>query len=196
APTKEAVSDYLVSLFPSPQERELLGNLVAELGNDSYAQRESASRQLLRRPTGVIPILEEATKNPDFEIRWRARQILDHTERESRRLLEAVFVTVQREKLAGLCRPLFGAIPVCKDDYLRIQLRRALSETAREADATFLIEQLHSADAQQRVAAIATLGKVSPKSGAEQAANLLGDESQLVQLAALRILADDGRRES
>ena len=196
APTKESVSDYLISLYPSPQERELLANLVAELGNDSYAQRESASRQLLRRPTGVIPILEEATKNQDFEIRWRAKQILDHTERESRRLLEAVLVTVQKEKLAGLCRPLFGAVPLCKDDYLRIQLCRALAETALEADATFLIEQLRSADAQQRVAAIATLGKVSPKSGAEQAANLLGDESQLVQLAALRILADQGRRES
>ncbi len=196
APTKESVAAYLVSLHPSPGERELLGQLVAELGNDSYAQRESATRQLLRRPTGVIPVLEEATKNSDFEIRWRSKQILGHTERESRRLLEAVFVTVQKEKLAGLCRPLFGAVALCKDDYLRIQLRRALAESAQEADAPFLIEQLHSADVQQRVAAIATLGKISPKAGAEQATSLLGDESPLVQLAALRILADQGRRDS
>jgi hypothetical protein len=196
APTKEAVSDYLISLHPSPQERELLGKLVAELGNDSYAQRESASRQLLRRPTGVIEVLEEATKNPDFEIRWRAKQILDHTERESRRLLEAVFVTVQKEKLAGLCRPLFGAIPLCKDDYLRTQLRRALAESALEADSPFLVEQLHSADEQQRIAAMTTLGKVSPKTAAEQAVTLLGDASSLVQLAALRVLANQGRRDS
>ena len=196
APTKEAVSDYLISLHPSPQEREMLSKLVAELGNESYAQRESASRQLLRRPTGVIEILDTATKNPDFEIRWRAKQILDHTERESRRLLEAVFVTVQKEKLAGLCRPLFGAIPLCKDDYLRTQLRRALAESSGEADAQFLVEQLRSADVQQRVAAIATLGKVSPKTGAENAANLLGDDSPLVQLAALRVLANQGRRDA
>ncbi|MCE9525921.1 MAG: HEAT repeat domain-containing protein [Planctomycetales bacterium] len=196
SPTKESVSDYLISLHPSPQDRELLGKLVAELGSDNYSQRESATRQLLRRPSGVMQILEEATKNPDFEIRWRSKQILDHTERESRRLLEAVFVTVHKEKLAGLCRPLFGAIPLCKDDYLRIQLRRALAETSTEADSPFVIEQLRSADVQQRVAAIATLGKVSPKVGAEQATTLLGDESPLVQLAALRVLANQGRRDS
>jgi hypothetical protein len=196
APTKESVTEYLVSLYPSPQERELLANLVAELGNDSYAQRESATRQLLRRPTGVIPVLEEATKNQDFEIRWRSTQILQHTERESRRLLEAVFITVQKEKLAGLCRPLFGAIPLCKDDYLRVQLRRALVETSREPDAPFLIEQLRSAEPHSRIAAISTLGKVSAKSAAEQAAKMLDDDSQLVQVAALRILADQGRLDS
>jgi HEAT repeats len=196
APTKESITDYLVSLHPSPQEFDLLGQLVSELGSESYAQRESATRQLLRRPTGVISVLEEATKNPDFEIRWRAKQIQAHAERESRRLLEAVFVTVQKEKLVGLCRPLFGAVPVCKDDYLRMQLRRALAESAREGDAPFLIELLHSADVQQRIAAIATLDKVSPKSAAEQAAKLLDDESQLVQLASLRVLADHGRRDS
>ena len=196
APTKESVGDYLSSLHPSPQERELLAKLVAELGHESYAQRETASRQLLRRPTGVIPILEEATKNPDFEIRWRSKQILDHTERESRRLLEAVFTTVQKEKLSGLCQPLFRAIPICKDEYLRIQLRRALVATAQEADIPFLTDQLRSTDPHQRVAAISTLGKLSPKSAADQSLKLIDDDSQFVQLAALRILADQGRRES
>lgn len=196
APTKESVGDYLISLHPSTQERELLAKLVAELGHESYTQRETASRQLLRRPTGVIPILEEATRSPDFEIRWRAKQILEHTERESRRLLEAVFTTMQKEKLTGLCQPLFRAIPLCKDDYLRIQLGRALIATSQETDIPFLTEQLRSTDAYQRVAAISTLGKLHPKSAAERSLNLLGDESQLVQLAALRILADQGRRES
>lgn len=195
-PTSESVGEYLTSLHPSPKEREILEALVARLGDEGYSEREAATKQLLRRPAGVMPVLEEATKSADPEIRWRSKQILDHTERESRSLLHAVFTTIEKEKLPGLCRSLFGAAPLCKEEYLRVGLRRALVATVQVEDVPYIKEQLKSADAQLRIAAVGTLAKIVPSDAAEESLRLLTDESEAVQVAASRVLADQGRRES
>jgi HEAT repeat protein len=50
--------------------------LVARLGDRSFAVRESATTQLAQMDISVRPLLEEALKSRDAEVRTRARQIL------------------------------------------------------------------------------------------------------------------------
>ena len=48
--------------------------LVRQLGSESYAEREAASRQLRSLGRAVLPALEKATDNADPEVRTRARR--------------------------------------------------------------------------------------------------------------------------
>ena len=196
APAKESIAKYLQSLRPSPEERKLLEDWVAQLGSEQFEQREAAARQLLRRPAGATEILTRATRGDDFEIRWRSKQILEKNEAESASLLRAVFTTIEKEKLTGLAQPLIGVIPFCQDDYLIEALRRAVVATSQADDAPFLKEQLHHADPGVRVTALRAAAKVLGKEADAAAVALLTDGDQKVQAAAARVLADHGRREA
>jgi hypothetical protein len=127
APTTESLSGYLTSLVPTPERRQQLQQLVAQLGDDEYTRREQASLLLTRQVAGVNEVLSLAIAGDDYEIRWRAKRILDQTDRESRSLLAAVLDVVHQRKLPGLCGQLLAALPLCRDDSLRTALRRALA---------------------------------------------------------------------
>jgi HEAT repeat protein len=195
-PTADSLGAYLTSLHPSPQQRRQLVALTQQLGSPDFAVREAAARQLQQQAAGVSEILQEATRSDNAEIRWRAKQVLLATQSEGQSLLNAVFATIEHERLRGLCRPLLGAIPFCREDYLRVAARKALVATALPEDETLLRENLQAKDPHTRVAALATLGRVFPAHIENDALRLLLDDDEGVQVAAARELADRGRRES
>jgi hypothetical protein len=195
-PTTSSLATYLHSLVPTPERRAELTALVAQLGDDSFAQREQAGVLLQRQLGGATEVLQAALIGDNHEIRWRARKLLDQTDRESRGLLGAVLTTIREDKLSGLCGPLLNALPLCKDESLRSALQRALAATATPADAPLLRQQLASADPHVRILAIATLGQVLGETADAEAQILLIDPSELVQTAAARSLASHGRREA
>lgn len=195
-PTTESLAGYLSSLVPSPERRVQLERLVAQLGDDDYARREQASLLLQRQVAGVSEVLEAAVAGDDYEIRWRAKRVLEQTDRESRSLLGTVLEVVQQRKLPGLCGPLLATLSLCKDDSMRAALRRALVATALPSDAMLLREQLAGPDPHARIAAIATLSSLLGQAADADALRLLNDSHEPVQAAAARALADHGRRES
>ena len=196
APTTESLSGYLASLVPTAERRAQLQQLVSQLGDEEYARREQASLLLTRQVAGVGELLSQAIAGDDYEIRWRAKRVLDQTDRESRALLSAVLEVVHQRKLPGLCGQVLAALPLCKDDALRANLRRALVATATPADGATLREQLSATDPQARIAAIMTLAHLSREAADADALRLLSDSDELVQAAASRALADHGRREA
>ena len=196
APTTDSLAAYLASLVPTPERRAQLAGLVAQLGDNSFAQREQAGLLLARQLGGATEVLEAALTGDNPEVRWRAKLLLDQTDRDSRGLLGAVLTTIREEKLPGLCSPLLNALPLCRDDTLRASFRRALAATAVPADAPLLRQQLGSADPQARIAAIATLAHLLGQPADAETLVLLIDPSELVQAAAARELANHGRRES
>jgi hypothetical protein len=196
APTTESLTSYLASLVPTAERKTELTRMVAQLGDDDFARREQAALLLQRQVVGLVEVLEEAIRGDDFEVRWRAKRILDQTDRESRTLLGSVLAVIPERKLPGLCRPLMAALPLCKDEGQRLALRRALAATALPEDAMFLRQQLASQDPHTRVAAISTLGHLVGPAAEDDAQRLLTDSSRPVQVAAARVLADRGRREA
>jgi hypothetical protein len=195
-PTTESLRGYLASLQPTPERQQQLRELINQLDDPVFARREEATRQLLRQVGGVAPLLTEAIRGDNAEIRWRAKTILEQTDRESRSLLGAVFSAIQERKVAGLSAPLFAVLPLCGDEHLRQQLRRALAVTAGPADAGFLRQQLASGDPQVRLAAIVALASVLGSEADAAAILLLSDPSEEVQATAARELANHGRREA
>ncbi|MDX1944383.1 MAG: HEAT repeat domain-containing protein [Pirellulaceae bacterium] len=195
SPSAPSLGGYLASLRPSPDQEALVRTQIERLGSDDYAQREEAGRLLLRQISGITPFLEQALAGNDPEIRWRAKRILDQTQRESKLLLGAVLAVIHEQKVRGLAGPLFGAVPFCGDNHLRLALRKALAASATPADAPLLREQLTAADPHLRIAAIATLSVAVGTEADPDARRLLNDSEELVRSAAARVLADHGRRE-
>lgn len=196
APTTESLSGYLSSLVPTAEQKQQLQQLVTQLGDEEYARREQASLLLTRQVAGVGEVLSLAIAGDDYEIRWRAKRVLDQTDRESRALLSAVLEVVQQRKLPGLCGQILAALPLCKDDALRGSLRRALVATVTPADGAILREHLSATDPHARIAAITTLAHLSGAAADGEVLRLLSDSDELVQAAAARALADHGRREA
>jgi len=50
--------------------------LIAQLGAESYADRQAATKELVKIGKGVVPLLEKHRSNPDAEVRQRIEQIL------------------------------------------------------------------------------------------------------------------------
>jgi HEAT repeat protein len=81
-----AMLDYLLpeTAEPKPlgESDEAIARWIAQLGHESYAEREMASRELVRLGPAVTPHLVAATKHPDAETSWRATRILRQWESE------------------------------------------------------------------------------------------------------------------
>lgn len=195
-PTTQSLGGYLASLQPTPERQKQLREVIRQLDDPDFARREDATRELLRQVGGVAPLLAEAIRGDNAEIRWRAKVILEQTDRESRTLLGAVLSAIHERRVVGLVAPLFAVLPLCGDDHLRQQLRRALAVTASPADAGFLRQQLAAGDPQARIAAVVALAAALGPAADAEALTLLADVSEEVQAAAARELANHGRRES
>lgn len=195
-PTTESLSGYLQSLQLTPERQRKLRELILQLGDSDFSRREEAKGELMRQVGGVAPLLDEAIRGDNPEVRWRAKVIRDQTERDSRAILSAVLAAIHERKITGLAAPLFVALPLCSDEQLRQQLRQALATTAGPADAGFLREQLAAGEEQSRLAAIVALAAVLGPDADADAIALLHDPADEVQAAAARELANHGRRES
>ena len=195
SPTTQSLAGYLASLQPTPERQKVLQRLVAQLGDDDYARREQATRELMRQMGGASPALAAAVAGDNPEIRWRAKIVQDQTDRESRAVLSAVLSAIHEQKVPDLAQPLFAVAPLAGDQHLRGQLRRALAATAGERDVEFLKKQLATGDELARVAALATLSAVIGERVCPDAVSMLKDDSDEVRLTAAQVLASHGRRD-
>ncbi len=195
-PTGESIAAYLKSLTPSSEQQQALQKLIGQLGDESFAAREAATRELVRQPSGLNDLLAAAISGEDAEVRWRAKLVAEQTSRESQTLLQAALLTVQHRKLAGLTPQLLAVSPFCTAEPLRSALRRALVASLEPADAHLLTSALLAPAADLRALAAYALPTASPAAADEQLPQLLKDASPAVQLVAARALANRGRRES
>jgi hypothetical protein len=193
--TAESIAAYLKSLTPSSTQQQALQKLITQLGDDSYAAREVATRELVRQPTGLNELLAEAISGDDAEVRWRAKLVSEQTSRESQALLQAVLLTIQQQKLAGLIPELLAVSPFCTAEPLRTTLRRAVVATLEPTDTMLLTNALQAPAADLRALAAHALPAASASAADEHLPELLKDSSPAVQLVAARALANRGRRE-
>jgi len=53
-----------------------IDDLIVQLGDPTWAKREEASQSLLKMGAAAVPKLQEATKNKDLEVVWRAEKLV------------------------------------------------------------------------------------------------------------------------
>jgi hypothetical protein len=67
------VGEYLGLRLPDAGSAERVAKLIAGLGSSEYAQREAASKELVRLGQRALPALEKAASSADAEVAERAR---------------------------------------------------------------------------------------------------------------------------
>jgi HEAT repeat protein len=53
-----------------------IDDLIVQLGDPAWSKREEASQSLLKMGAAAVPKLQEATKNKDLEVVWRAEKLV------------------------------------------------------------------------------------------------------------------------
>ena len=59
-----------------PEVRKKAEKLIAQLGAESYKDREAATKELVKTGKGIVPLLKKHAESPDAEVRQRIVQIL------------------------------------------------------------------------------------------------------------------------
>ena len=184
SPTPEDLRALLVRSAPDPKSKDSFAARVAQLGDDDFFKREAAMQSLLQDTHREAGVLEKAAASTDPEVRWRAKLILEQTNKTRADLLYAAFVVIQSHKIEGLAEPLLAVGPVCQTELRRQALPKALDVTATVKDVAVLRQFLKHDDITSRSAAANTLRRLL---GAEARADLLpllNDKRDSVRLSA------------
>ena len=187
------VRHYLLhELHPDRAGREKIEELIADLGDASFAVREKSMRELLSMPYVPSSMLVGASEHGDPEIRWRAQKVFKVVEPKNAHVLYAVLGTIVEEKIVGAAGAVLGALGDCTSAYLKDVAKRALVTTSRAEDAPLLRESVRRGDPFTRIAATAALGKSLGTQCADDMLPLTGDADARVALQAALALGNIG----
>ncbi|MHC4983283.1 MAG: hypothetical protein ACYTF6_08975, partial [Planctomycetota bacterium] len=76
-PAAEVASITRTSPLPPAEIIEKVEKLIAQLGAESFRDREAASETLIKLGKGIAPLLRKHASNPDPEVRQRIEHILE-----------------------------------------------------------------------------------------------------------------------
>src|SRR5262249_27010709 len=72
---------FRIRSLPLADRRALLEKLVRQLGSRRYEERKKASAELVGFGTAALPLLKDALKDPDIEVRDRAQACVNRIEK-------------------------------------------------------------------------------------------------------------------
>lgn len=157
----EAVLEHLKKHLPNPEKLARGRQLIRQLADEDFDKRETAAAELLKLGWVVVPLLRNAAKDDDVEVRRRAEDCLKKVEEQNRP--QGLSAAVQ---LLGLQQPkdsvnvLLAMLPGA-DEALACDIRCALhviGQRKGEPDPS-LAKALLDREPLVRKAAEAALGK-------------------------------------
>jgi hypothetical protein len=108
-----------------------LKTLVRQLGDEVFAVREQASRQLVAAGPRARPVLKEALKDRDPEVARRARDCLDQIERgATSEVLAAAVRVLTRQRPGDAAAVLLAYLPSAEDETILQEVRAAVDALA------------------------------------------------------------------
>jgi HEAT repeat protein len=173
-------------------------NLVKKLGDDSFEVREQATNEIKTLGVMVVPMLRQALRDADVEVRQRAQACLQAVEKERMAALMPVTARlVALRKPAGAAEALLAFLPYAEEDAVAAEVVTALSAVAyldSKADPAVL-RGLQDKVAVRRAAAVEALCKGPVADYLPVVRPLLKDPDGDVRLRTAVALASAGYRE-
>lgn len=195
APTKEGLSNYLLSLIPSEENEAVAQELVRRLGHNSFAVREAAEVALASMPNPPLELLQNATQSDDPETRYRARSILAKIEEGGARSVpNAAHGYIARHQVKGLAFPILQFLPYSGEASAFGLTSQAVLATITKDDVELLRRAIKRKHNVRRAIAVQALAKLQGVHAIAELTPLLKHEDALVRLAAAQSLANLGGR--
>lgn len=105
--------------------------LIEKLGDDSFEERQKAEDQIKRLGTRIVPLLRQALKHTDLEIRSRAQKCLASIEMDKAAPLSPITARlIALRKPKGAVEAILAYLPSAEEDTLVDELQTALNAVA------------------------------------------------------------------
>lgn len=183
-------SSRLDFFLPNEQTQQSLGGLIDELGSDSFARRDAASKKLADLPTlpGFVRHLATEEKRP--EVRARINDLIElfPIERENSEL-NAILKQINDHKIKGALKKLSSIIAMGIWSPNKHGLHQAASTTVTPEDLPLIVENLNNKSVRVRSLMAAALGGLPRNVSSLHLSKLLADPSDEVKLNAALSLA-------
>lgn len=195
----EGLLDFFRKRTLSAAEQARLAQTVRRLGDNAFANRQVASRELIAAGRVAIPFLKAALNDPDLEISRRAERCLQEIEggpATTQALAAARLLTVRQP--AGAVDVVLNFLPFADDEVVEEELFATLSVLGLrdgKADAR-LVDALKDKHPLQRSAAGLIVGRSSQPEQRTAVRPLLTDTDARVRLRAAQGLINGKERDA
>jgi HEAT repeat protein len=190
---------YLKERTLSDSERQRLAQLVRQLGDDSFARRETATVQLTSAGRQALTHLTPAVYDKDLEIRWRAKQCIARIEaRSDVSHVGTVIRLLALKNPEGTTAALLDFLPGAHDPVVEEQVFAALARVGvqgQDIDPA-LAAGLTDAHPLRRAAAARVLSRAPDPQSRQTVVPLLQDPQPRVRFEAATGLIISGHREA
>jgi HEAT repeat protein len=178
--------------------RSRLADAARRLGDDSFAAREEASRELAEAGRAALPYLRPALDSPDPEVARRARLCLEHVPAAAPAPVLAAARLLADRRPAGAAEVLLTYLPGADDDEAEEAVFAALEAVGLRDGKVESAVAAALADPQPvvRAAAAHAAGRAPSADDRRPVARLLADADARVRFEAAAALAYSGEREA
>ncbi len=179
----ESLLAYLAERV-DPVNRQLLSELVRQLGAEDWKTREEATKKLIAMGAAAREAMEKATTHKDPEVQGRAKLVLERLSRPSK--LSLVLAVITDRKLPGAVPILLARMPDMGSTDQKAA-RRALEACARREYIPILRNTLKADKmaAEVRATVLTVLFRVSPEADVKLMKACLADDSKAIRMAGL-----------
>jgi HEAT repeat protein len=173
-------------------------DLIGQLGDDEFAVREKAALEIKALGSLMVPLLRQALRHSDLEVRQRAEACLAALEKDTSVPLSATTVRlIALRRPPGTAEALLAYLPAAEDENILAELQQALDAVAVQGGKVdpAVVCALDDPSGARRAAAAETLCQV----GGEHLAavrRLLADPEPAVRLKAALALAGARQKEA
>jgi HEAT repeat protein len=169
----------------TPEGRSKVLDLIARLGDEQFAARENATKELFALGRVTLPQLRDASKHKDAEIARRAKLLIERIEREpAHHLPVAAIRLLAVRKPAGTIEALLAYLPHAEDETRIEEVRQSLTALAlRDGKPNpILMRTLSDTQPLARTMAVQALAKGGGVEGRAAVRKLLKDDAPIVRL--------------
>jgi HEAT repeat protein len=123
--------DELRKRTPSESVRQKCEALIHQLGDGDFAVREKAETEVRAMGVLIVPLLRQAVRHSDLEVRRRARACLNDMERDKNLPLSPIAARlIALRKPAGAAEALLAFIPYADEETILGEVQLALNAVA------------------------------------------------------------------
>jgi HEAT repeat protein len=179
--------------------RQRCEDLIRQLGDGDFSVREKAQAEVKSMGSIIVPLLRNATRHPDLEIRNRARDCLSVMERDKNVPLSPITPRlIGLRKPAGAAEALVAYVPYADEETTLPEVQLALNAVAfkngkPEPD---VVRALGDPQGSRRAAAAEALCLGGDRSHLPAIRKMLTDIEPTVRLKVALALAGTGQRDA
>ncbi len=184
-----ALLEFFRKRTVSPDDEKRAAELVAQLGDEQYARREQATRQLKALGQAALPALRRAAQTGDAEVKRRARDCVSSIEAGRRpELAGAAARLLAARAPAGAVPALLAYLPAAPDADVEEEARLALLALTAKAGKPDdgVVAALGDKAPARRAAAALAVGCTGTEEQRRPVRRLLADPEPKVRLLAAR----------